>query len=239
MTKYKNDRRIKRQQEQRRKTLIAVLVIAVVMVLIIALPSLINKAQPVGDIVQITPVARPLADGRTMGSPDAPVKIDVYEDFQCSACANYTFEIEKQIIEELIPTGQVYYVFHQYPFLDDRSTQKESDQAANASMCALEQGRFWDYHDMLYANQSGENLTGFSDKRLVAFAETLGLDVKAFEDCFDENRYQADIDKDLAEGAALGVTGTPSVFVNGTAVMPGYVPSYESIKAAVDEALGN
>lgn len=239
MAKYKSDRRLKRQQQQRRNMLIAVVAVAVLMVIIIALPSLIKSATPVGDIVLITPVVRPLSEGRTMGNPDAPVKIDVYEDFQCSACATYTFDVEKQVIEELIPSGQVYYVFHQYPFLDDRSASKQSDQAANASMCALEQDRFWDYHDMLYANQSGENLTAFSDRRLVAFAEALGLDVNTFETCFEENRYQSEIDIDLTEGGKLGVTGTPSVFVNGKVVMPGYIPTYDSIKTAVDEALAN
>ena len=239
MAKYKNERRLKRQMQQRRNMFIAVLGVAVLMVLIITLPALIEASQPVGEIKMITPVVRPLSDGRTMGNPDAPVTIDVFEDFQCSACATYTFEIEKRIIDELIPAGNVYYVFHQYPFLDDRSTAKESDQAANASMCALEQGRFWDYHDMLYANQSGENVSAYSDKRLVAFAEALNLDKKAFETCLDESRYQAEIDQDLEKGAALGVTGTPSVFVNGVQIMPGYVPSFESIKEAVDAALAN
>jgi protein-disulfide isomerase len=239
MAKYKNERRMKRQRQQRRNMFIAVLAVALFMVLIITLPGIIEAAQPVGDIVMITPVARPSAEGRTMGNPDAPVVIDVFEDFQCSACATYTFEIEKQIIDELIPTGNVYYVFHQYPFLDDRISVKESDQAANASMCALEQGRFWDYHDMLYANQSGENASAYSDKRLIAFAEALGLDSKAFETCLEESRYQAEIDQDLAKGAELGVTGTPSVFVNGVQIMPGYVPSFESIKEAVDTALAD
>lgn len=239
MAKYKSERRLKKQREQRRNTLLVVLLVAVVLVIIIVLPSLVKSAQPVGEIVEITPVSRPSADGRTMGDPNAPVRIDVFEDFLCSACATYTFEIEKQIITELIPSGNVYYVFRQFPFLDDRSSVKQSDQAANASMCALEQGKFWDYHDMLYANQSGSSATPFSENRLVAFSEVLGMDVQAFEKCLSENRYQAEIDQDLADGLSLGVTGTPSVFVDGKIVRPGYVPSLIDIQEAVNAALAD
>lgn len=237
MAKYKSERKLKRQREQRRNTMIAVLVIAVGLVILIALPSIVKSAQPVGEIIEITPVARPSADGRTMGDPNAPVRIDVFEDFLCSACASYTFEIEKQVITDLIPSGNVYYVFRQFPFLDDRSAVKQSDQAANASMCALEQGRFWDYHDMLYANQSGSSATPFSENRLIAFSETLGIDVQAFENCLNSSRYQSEIDQDIADGTRLGVTGTPSVFVNGKIVRPGYVPSFLDIQEAVNAAL--
>ena len=239
MSKYKHERRQKRAREQRRVAFIIISIAVVLMVLIIALPTLIDAATPVGEIVQITPVDRPMVSGKTMGNPEAPVVIEVFEDFQCSACASYTFNTEKQIITDLIPTGQVLYIFRQYPFLDNNSSIKESDQAASASMCAMEQERFWDYHDMLYTNQSGENVSAFSDKRLIAFADALGLDVPAFKSCFEENRYQDQIDQDFAAGDKLEVTGTPSVFVNGKVIKPGYVPSYSDIKEAVDAALGN
>jgi protein-disulfide isomerase len=75
--------------------------------------------------------------------------------------------------------------FQQFPFLDSQSIAKESHQAANASMCAFELGRFWDYHDMLFANQGEvENGGSFNDKRLQAFAESIGLDMNTFDDCF-------------------------------------------------------
>lgn len=237
MAKYKQERRQRHMKEQRRNTMILVLVAVALLVGVIALPSLIKSAKPVGDFTMITPEARSQAEGRGIGNPDAPVKIEVFEDFQCPACADFTHTTEKQIVADLIPTGQVYYFFRQYPFLD-RGSSHESAQAANASMCALEQGRFWDYHDMLYGNQNGENLGGFADKRLVAFANSLGLDMKAFDSCFTENRYKAEIDKDLKDGGTLGVTGTPSLFVNGKIVNPGYIPSFDDVKKAVDTALG-
>ncbi len=81
-------------------------------------------------------------------------------------------------------------------------------------MCANEQGRFWDYHDMLFANWNGENQGAFADARLVAFADTLGLDMDAFNSCFDAQKYQDQVLSDTADGQALGVQGTPTLFVN-------------------------
>ena len=104
-------------------------------------------------------------------------------------------------------------------------------------MCAADQGRFWDYHQMLYENWKGENEGNFSNSRLKAFAESLNLNMDEFEACFDENRFKDEINADMAAGQGMGASGTPSVFVNGKIVSPGKVPSYEEIKAAVDAAL--
>jgi len=232
--------REKRRQQQRQQRMVIVLVVAGVALIIaaaLAYPSIRNSLQPVGEITPITPQARPMADGTAMGDPNAPVRIDVYVDFQCPACRGYSEQIEHQVVDSYVATGQVYYVFRHFPFLDDGVPTQESDQAANASMCASEQGRFWDYHDILFANWDGENQGTFSDNRLVAFAESLGLDMDAFNACFGENRYQDVIEADLAAGRRDNVQGTPSVFVDGQLITPGFVPSYEDISQAVEAAL--
>jgi len=227
------EQRIKKQGQQRLMMILIVAGAALAIAAILIVPSL----APVGEIVTITPEARPMVDGAAMGDPDAPVLIEVFEDFQCPACRNYSTDIEPLIVENYVATGKVRYVFRQYPFLDDRVVTNESDQAANASLCAAEQGRFWDYHDMLFANWNSENAGAFSDKRLVAFAEALNLDMRAFNQCFKENRYKQQIDQDLADGAAAGVNGTPSVLVNGQILTPGFVPTYDEVAAAVEAEL--
>ena len=131
----------------------------------------------------------------------------------------------------------MYYVFHQYPFLDSASVNKESQQAANASMCANEQGMFWEYHDILFANWNGENTGAFSNRRLVAFAEALALDMDRFTPCFEENRYRDEIQADFDLGTEMGVSGTPSVFVDGVLLTPGFVPGFEEVQQAVEAAL--
>ncbi|MCK4724611.1 MAG: thioredoxin domain-containing protein, partial [Anaerolineales bacterium] len=110
--------------------------------------------------------------------------------------------------------------------------------AANASMCAADQNRFWDYHDMLFANWNGENQGAFNDKRLVAFAEALvGLDMPAFNQCFEANLHVDEINDDFLMGRESGVTGTPSVMVNGRILTPGLVPSFTDISEAVEAEL--
>lgn len=228
--------REKRRQERRRQRLVTILLIAGGALLIAALliaPSIRNALTPVGEIVQITPESRPMADGRALGEAEAPVTIEVFEDFQCPACKTFTEDIEPLVIENYVSGGQVRYVFRHFPFLDDQAAGSESDQPASASMCAAEQGRFWDYHDMLFANWNGENQGAFIDKRLVAFGEALNLDMDEFNACFEQNEYQDVIAEDLAAGRQAGVTGTPSVLVNGRMISPGFVPSFQDIEAAV------
>lgn len=229
------ERRRKRQRQQRLYIVFGVIVAAVIIVGLLIIPDLL----PAGDIISITPNPRPMAQGRAAGDPNAPVTIEVYEDFQCPACKNFSEQISPLVKETYVSTGQVYYVFRHYPFLDDNAPRNESDQAANASMCAADENRFWDYHDMLFANWNGENRGSFNDRRLLAFAEALDLNMPAFNECFDNNFHKDEIDVDFEMGRQLGVTGTPSVLVNGTIVSPGFVPSFAQISEAVERELAN
>lgn len=227
-----------RRQRQARIQRLGIIGIIVVGALLVAAALIYpNLKSATGEIVTVEPNPRPLANGTAMGDPNAPVVIDVFEDFQCPACRSYSEEVETRVTETYVATGQVYYVFHQYPFIDRASMNKESQQAANASMCAAEQGPFWEYHDILFANWNGENAGAFSDKRLLAFAGTIGLDMELFTNCFEEKRYQDEVQADFDLGTEMGVSGTPSVFVNGQHVTPGFVPGFEDIQQAVEAAL--
>lgn len=231
------DRRRKQRQKQRQNAVLAIVAGVAILLAIIILPNLIKSSAPVGDFIVITPVARPQVNGTAMGDPNAPVRIDVFEDFQCPACQYYSENVEKPVVENLVTNGTVYYVFRHYPFIDDRAATKESDQSANASLCAGDQNRFWDYHDMLYANWKGENIGYLTDTRLIAFAKAIGLDMDRFESCFKDNRFKDQIEQDLKDGNRMGASGTPSVFVNGKLITPGQVPSYEDIASAVQAEL--
>jgi protein-disulfide isomerase len=233
--------REKRRQQQRRQRLTVLLIIAgvaVVLLGLLAFQPLRNALSPVGDIVAATPRQHPQADGRAMGDPNAPVTVEVFEDFQCPACQGFSMSIEPQVVEKYVPSGQIYYIYRLFPFLDDQSVTKESDRAAQASLCAADQGRFWDYHDLVFANWNGENAGAFRDRRLQAFAEKLGLDMTAFNRCFADNSHQDVIDADIARGRELGVTGTPTVFVNGQVVGDGRnVPNADAIGLAIEAEL--
>jgi len=230
------EQRLKRQRQQRLVTILVIAGIALVIAGFLIVPSLQRSLAPVGEVIQITPASRPQEDGLSLGDPAAPVLVEVWSDFQCPACRNYSEGVEPLVVSSYVADGRVRYVYRHYPFLDDGSLSKESDQAAHASMCAADQNRFWDYHDILFANWNGENIGAFRDKRLVAFAETLDLDMDKFTACFDQNVHEDEINQDVADGTRLGVTGTPSVFVNGKILTPGRVPSYDDIAAAIDAA---
>ena len=235
----RQERRERMQRQQRRQRLILLGLISLgtaLVVLAVVLPQL----RPVGEIVTVTPAALPNADGLSLGDSNAVATIDVFEDFQCPACQRFTENTESLIIQNLVATGQARYVFHHYPFLDGNGagSSGESDQAANAAMCANEQDKFWEMHSILYANWNGENQGAFSDRRIQAMAESLELDMEAFNSCFSANEYEAEIQADFELGQQMGVSGTPTVFVNGQRVgQPRQVPSYQEIADTVNSIL--
>ncbi len=238
-SKLQSKREEQRKQKARsRQLMVGAVVLGVLLIAAALIIPNINKPPQGSTPTPILPtaVSRPATDGLTVGDPNAPVRIDVFEDFQCPACKNYTEQVEHRIITELVQTGKAYYVFHNYAFLDRNSATKESQRSALASLCANEQGKFWEYHDTLFANWNGENEGAFNDDRLSAFAAALNLDTQVFDACKSEGRYVADVNATFDEGNTMGVQGTPSVFVNGTIVNPGYIPTFEDIAAAVEAA---
>ncbi len=225
-----------RARKQRARTrLLTILLISVASVILV-LAAIQPQLKSVGTIVTVTPISLPNPNGLSLGEANAPVIIDVFEDFQCPACQYFTESIEPLVIQNLVANGKARYVFHNYPFIDGNGAKNggESDQAANASMCANAQGKFWEMHAILYANWKGENQGNFSNDRLKAMAQNIGLDTNTFNTCFDANQYQAQIQAGFDKGAAMGVQGTPSVFVNGKAVgQPGKIATYDEIMQAV------
>jgi protein-disulfide isomerase len=106
-------------------------------------------------------------------------------------------------------------------------------------MCANEQDKFWEMHGTLYANWNGENQGAFSNRRLQAMAESIGLDMGAFNSCFSAKKYKTELQADFDLGTQMGVSGTPTVFVNGTRVgQANQVASYQEIADAVNAVSG-
>jgi len=168
-------------------------------------------------------------DGRALGSSEAPVVVELWEDFQCPACSRFTRVVEPSIVERFVPTGNVRIVFRDFAFLG-----AESIDAAVAARCSGEQGEFWAYHDWLYANQNGENTGWFSSTRLGAIATRLELDHGVFDACVDRADVRADVASETAAGRALGVAATPTVMVNG---VPFTGSSYEDLVTTIQTAL--
>jgi protein-disulfide isomerase len=232
------ERQRRKQSRTRLWLILSVTIGSLLIAGVLIWPSL--KSPTVSNLVQITPIANDVPVNKTsIGNPEAPVKMDVWEDFQCSGCLSYSEKIEPQILQTYVQTGKVYYTFHFYPFID--GGQGESHDAANAAMCAAAQERFWDYHDIAFANWIGENAGSYTKPRLIEFAQNIGLDMAAFKNCFNENIYSSEIQQDIEDGTKLGVPPTPGIFVNGKLVVssagPNYIPSFDDISRAIEAGL--
>jgi protein-disulfide isomerase len=223
------------REERARQAMTQRIIIIGCIVLFLAVIIALVVASTVGDtagVTRITPEAYKNENGVKLGDPNAKVVIDVFEDFECSHCKAFNAETEPLIIAELVNTGKALYVFHNFPFL----TQTDSNIAANGTMCAAEQNRAYDFKKVIFANVKyavGE----FTDEKMIAFAESLKLNMSSFKQCMTERRYQSAVDADLELGKQMGVQGTPAVFVNGVDIAPGLVPTFDQIKAAVEAAL--
>ncbi len=215
-----------------------------VLAAVLIIPSLQKANAPVGEIVQITPVAPFDAKFNAMGNPNAPVKIEEFADFQCPYCKEFSDTTLKQIEDTYVKNGQVYFVSRSMGnFVSNNigGNNTESQDAAQAAYCAADQNKYWQYHDMLFANWQGENAGSFTTKRLQAFAQALNLNMNDFNSCLSSHKYQNQVTQDYDAGTKAGVNATPSFVINGKLVV-GALPFSDStqqddFKREIDAAL--
>jgi predicted DsbA family dithiol-disulfide isomerase len=141
---------------------------------------------------------------RVRGAPGAAVTIVEFSDFQCPYCLQ-AYTTVKNILAKY--EGKVKLAYRDLPLLGVGSNLPGS---AEASRCAGEQGKFWEYHDLLFENQDDVGLDAFND-----YAERLSLDTEQFTSCLGSGKFKASIQEDFDEGIRLGITGTPAFFING------------------------
>ncbi len=136
------------------------------------------------------------------------------------------------MVQRYVNDGTLRLEWHDFPYLGE-----ESVRAAVAARAAQEQGKFWEYHDILYKNQKGENRGAFSDKNLIAFAEEAGLDVERFEAALESGEYEEVVEEDFREAQDAGIQGTPSFTINGRPLV-GSQP-VETFARAIEAEAGN
>jgi protein-disulfide isomerase len=211
MSKREELREKRRKSQVRQRTIIIILVVAAVLIVsgFLIAPGIIANSAPMVPIINVTPVTRPNENGLSYGSANAPVKVVEYGDFQCPACKQYEDTMTSTMISNYVNTGKVQFAFVPFSFIGP-----ESVSATEAALCANDQGKFWAFHDMLYANQTTENTGAFSDRRITAMDQALGLDMTQFNACYSSHKYQQKTQDYTAQADAKGVTQTPSFFVN-------------------------
>lgn len=197
--------RAQREQESRKRItglVIGALVLVVAILLVYFLPRLLNTTKVSGYANQ---------NGRSVGDPNAPVKVVEFSNFGCSHCRTFTLEKEEQFVKDYVETGKVYFTYSVFQFSED-----ETLKAAEAAYCAGEQNRFFEMQKILFENSSFAG--AYADSSITSYAKQLGLDTDAFNQCIESDAQLDDVRADTESARNLGITGTPMFDVNGTIV---------------------
>jgi protein-disulfide isomerase len=209
-------------------TLVAIVLIAGVAII----GYVLNRPKPAPIVVtDNTPL--PPAQGYVKGSDSALVEIVEFADFECPACGQFATVTEPDVMTRLVNTGIARFRFVDRPL----PMHPNTIFAHNAAACANAQGRFWDYHDRLFAEQPNwsARATQNPTRLLKGYAKDLGLDTDAFDRCLDSRQFEPQIRANFEDGTRRGAGGTPSFLIGNLLILE--VLSYDRLKMFVDSAI--
>jgi protein-disulfide isomerase len=172
-------------------------------------------------------------DDPYLGKKNAPITMIEFSDFQCPFCRSFWRDTLPLIKSEFIDTGKLKFVYRDFPL----SFHEGAMPAAQATECAKDQDKYWEMHDKIFEEQAkkGSGTISFNNSDLKKWAGEIGLKMDLFNSCFDSGKYVEEIRKDMEDGQAAGVTGTPAFFINGRLVV-GAQP-YSVFKNIIEEEL--
>src|SRR5258708_6431419 len=217
LSKRQEFRERRRRSEQRNRFFgIGLIVVAA---LAVAFSLIYPQTKPIAAIQPATPLTRPNVVRNTTGSANAPVKLEEFSDFQCPYCKQFWQNTESQILDAYVKTGKVAFT--------DRSAGNwvsnnigqgsfESQDAAMAAYCAADQNKFWEMHDALVTNAIREDAGSFTSRRLKLIAQSVGLDMNAFNSCTSSQKYLNQVNQDYQDALSAKITGTPFFVISYT-----------------------
>jgi len=167
-------------------------------------------------------------DEPVIGISNAAITITEFSDFECPFCGKYSREVFPLIEENYIKTGKVKYIFRNFPL----RIHKNSDKSAQAAECANEQGKFWEYHKILFERQLD---WANNPEKLKDYAQELALDKERFDNCLDSGKYKWEVKQDFNDGLNLGISGTPTFFINNIKVVG--AQSFDAFKQIIEQEL--
>lgn len=150
----------------------------------------------------------------TLGADNAKVTVIEFSDFQCPFCERFATDAYPQIYDTYIKTNKIKFAYRHYPLI---SIHPNAQKAHEASECANEQNKFWEYSNLLFKNQTAWSPQAISDaaNSFTGYASELGLNTDQFRSCLDTDKYKENVRKDAADGNKVAVDGTPTLFING------------------------
>lgn len=206
------ERREKAQKQASQNRLVTILLITVGALFIVG-AFLYPQIRPIADIVPVDVAPKAQANDNTLGDPNAPIQIVEYSDFQCPFCERFATTTEPLLEEYFINTGKVLFTYRSagnWVSGNLGGVRTESQDAAAAAYCAGDQNKFWEMHAALFANNRDvEDQGSFTDRRLAAIAESIGLDMTAFNDCYSSGKFADRVQQDFDDATAAGIQGTP------------------------------
>ncbi len=170
--------------------------------------TLLQQGRPQRSPIEDKEAILQIGNAPSKGSKNAPLTLVEFSDYQCPFCARHTSETLPQLDKEYIQTGKLRYVFRDFPI---ESIHKDAFKAAEATRCAGDQGRYWELHDRIFANQRT-----LSQNELTQHANVIGIDPALFSTCMESGKYAEAVRKDMEEGRNLGIAGTPTFFIGRT-----------------------
>jgi protein-disulfide isomerase len=197
---------------------------SVVLIGLIIFAIVLNTGTTAGPIAQ-PDVPAEWINGMSLGDPEAPILVEAFEDFLCSHCREWTDTAEAQMRATYIKEGQVRFEYKPFPL---EGFAPGSRMAAQAAHCATDQNYFWPYHDRLFAVQT-RGQAAYMIEELLAYAGDLGLNEREFTQCMSAMADTQEIAETVQEGVSRGVTGTPSVFINGESVQSDWTTMQSTI----------
>jgi protein-disulfide isomerase len=179
-------------------------------------------------------------DEMALGDPSAPITVIEYGDYQCESCTTFARTRFSTLLSDYVVAGKIRFEFHQYPLTGSAGDgtfdqDGESFRAAEAALCANDQGLYWPYHNVLYANNVGKDKGSFTPDRLKRLGTMVpGLDSTAFDACVDNRTHTTDVKAQGDEAIANGISSAPTFVINGQPVVGS---DYDQIKQAIENQL--
>jgi protein-disulfide isomerase len=204
--------------------------------LVAANPTPANNQVEAAQIQPTLPEVVAVGNGKLpiLGDSNAKITIVEFSDLQCPFCKRYVDDTAQQIYDTYIKTGKAKFAYRHFPL---SSIHPNSQKASEATECANDQGKFWDYHDLLFQNQStwSSQTADEAENSFTDYAGKLDLDTQQFRTCLDTDKFKKNVTDDLADGETVQVSGTPAFFINGHRI-DGAVP-FSELKKIIDQEL--